>query len=147
MLLLAFDPGGTTGVCQFESHDGAHAVMTGLMQVDLEGLFSFLNSYGASPDVVVIEDFVLFRQKAKQQTGSRMAASQAIGAIKSFALQRGSKVVMQKPDIKRRALAISGIKMPGDHSKTHQWDAVLHAVHYLYDQGLYKSVLEKQMGV
>lgn len=81
---------------------------------------------------VIYEDFLLFKHKAKDQVGSRMPASQAIGIIETFARQWGAKITKQPSHIKNQAELLSGMstkKMA--KSETHKIDAYNHGFFYL----------------
>lgn len=145
-ILLAVDPGDITGVAWWNI-DTSEASLLGMKQIPLEelpALWEFLDvAVGVSHiDTVVVEDFVLFGQRAQSQTGSRMKASQGIGMVKALAHMSGSTVVVQKASIKSVALKWSQIKMPKQHSKTHEWDAFLHGYYWLVQQGLAKTALQ-----
>lgn len=133
-----FDPGNTTGVCIF--NDDFLPVQ--FMQLSLEELMDWVGEFEGTFEVVGYEQFIVFRQKAHTQVGSKMAVSQAIGVIKMLARKTKAELVVQKPDIKSVALRWSGIKMPSQHSQTHQWDAFLHGYYYNRKKGNIKSEVE-----
>lgn len=141
--ILAFDPGDTTGIAVFDI-DGSVKEM---LHKSLDDLLLWLANYEAPVQLVICEDFILFRKRAMQQSGSRMKASQAIGAIKAFALQKGATFELQKPEIKPIAMKWSQIAMPADHSKTHMYDAYLHGYYWLAKNGVIKTKLQEQNGV
>lgn len=143
--ILAFDPGDITGIAVFTST----GELKGMYQVPLEGekgLIAWLHDYAGLVSMCIVEEFVLYTKKARQQGGSRMKASQAIGAIKTFAHGKGADVVEQRSDIKPMALGWSQIKMPTVHSQTHQFDAYLHGYYWLVKNGIIKTKLQQQKG-
>lgn len=139
--ILAFDPGDTTGVCEFNER----GQVLRLFQLSFDDLLKFLNDYPGPVMQVVCEDFILFRKKARQQSGSKMKASQAIGMIKAFALRKEAPLAMQGSDIKPMAMKFSQIKMPSNHSESHQYDAFLHGYYWLVKNGMIKTRLQEQI--
>jgi hypothetical protein len=93
-------------------------------------LVAFVEKYG-KPDVIVVEDFRLWRWKAQKQSGSNMPASKVIGKIELWARMHNIPVVMQKPQDKDMGAKWSGIKTPGNHDQSHHIVAYNHAVFYL----------------
>lgn len=140
-MLLAFDPGDTTGVAEFTS-DGK---LMAMLQMNMDELINYLNKFNKTVDTVVVEDFVLFAKRAQKQAGSRMKASQAIGLIRGFAARHEAKLVIQQANIKPIALKQTGIRLPSQHSKTHQYDAYLHGAYYLIGKGIMKTKLQLEM--
>jgi hypothetical protein len=129
-VLLAVDPGKSTGWAVYV--DGLVKNL-GICRTPEEfdiWLDSFVETYG-KPDVVVIEKFVLFRHKAKQQIGSQFEVSQVIGVAKSFGRKTEAEVVMQGSDILPTAVMWSKMKIPTDHNVSHHIVAANHAVYYL----------------
>ncbi len=143
-LYYGFDPGDTTGIACF-SNEG---VLQYSMQLKLDDLIVWVNDQ-AMPDfednVVIIEEFVLFARRARQQAGSSMKASQAIGLLKGWASRYGAKIVMQRANIKPIAMQWAQVSMPSQHSQTHHVDAYLHVYYYLVSQGVIKTRLQLQM--
>lgn len=129
-VLLSVDPGKATG---WAVYNKTLMKDMGICRTPEEfdvWLDSFVAKYGP-PDVVLIEDFVLFRHKAKQQIGSRFEVSQVIGITKRFARQADAEVVMQKSDILPTAVLYSKMPIPKDHANSHHIVAANHAVYYL----------------
>lgn len=133
-----FDPGDTTGICIFNDE----FLPIQFMQLSLDDLLEWVMNTDLMVDTVGYEEFIVFRQKAHTQVGSRMKVGQAIGGIKMFAKKNKAELVVQKPDIKQVALKWSGIKMPSQHSQTHQWDAFLHGYYYNRRKGNIKSEVQ-----
>lgn len=128
--LLAIDPGKATGWAIFEN--GVVKTMGAEHSVEAfdKWLHDVPEKFGKI-DVVVMEDFRLFRHKAQQQIGSRFEASQVIGLVTSWARRHGAELVMQKADILAIAPKWSKMPMPKDHSKSHSVSAYNHAFYYL----------------
>jgi hypothetical protein len=154
MSILSIDPGTTCGVTLW-TNEGEHRFTKEMHIDDLRVLLAFVPhripdelidiSVSMVEDpvkVVVAEDFRLRRNKAVQQTGSRMDASRALGYAELFAEQAGAAVVVQQPDILRIAAMHAGVKVPG---KSHIKDGVssyLHGFYYLEKQGLRRPTPE-----
>lgn len=135
--VLCFDPGDTTGICIIDTEGGVRW----LEQMSLPQLIQWAGTYEPEYNFIAIiyEKFIVFRQKAHTQVGSKMQVSQAIGVIKMLGARLKTPVVEQSPDIKNIALKWTGIKMPSQHSQTHKWDAYLHGAYWLRVNGYTKS--------
>jgi len=128
--LLSIDPGKHVGWAIFENGTVKDlGAISGVEKFD-EWLHEVPAKYGPV-DVVVMEDFRLFRHKAQQQIGSRFEASQVIGLVTSWARRNKAELVMQNADILGIAPKWSKMPMPKDHSKSHHVSAYNHAFYYL----------------
>lgn len=91
-------------------------------------------------DILVVEEWRLFADKAVQQVGSKMETSQLIGAIKYICRTlagEGLVVSWQQPSIKNPTRSVvksrslrsmaDELKVPGDHAR----DAELHGYYYI----------------
>lgn len=146
--MVAVDPGGEhVGVAAFnQDNDGAwECVWAG--EYEPQEFEDWLSEalYRGQIDILVVEEFRLFPEKAAQQTGSDMPTSQLIGAIRYIwraTLKRGwpkepTELHMQPPSIKiptRSKLKNSGVtsmskflKIPLDHAA----DAELHGYYHI----------------
>lgn len=125
--IIGVDPGKMTGWAEFD--DKGNMLRMGQFPVDV--MLDFLNTYPFKVERVVYEDFRLLRKRAMQQVGSRFEASQIIGALKGFCRARGVPANAQDSSILSIAYMHAGLVQPGDHSKSHEWDAYVHVHHYL----------------
>jgi len=92
----------------------------------------------SSDAILVLEEFRLYPDRAREQSWSQMQTSEMIGAIKLVARRRGVKVVEQGASIKkatRAQLKKRGIKQVGKGG--HARDAELHLAHYCLKEGLW----------
>lgn len=138
---LSFDPGKTTGWAMF---DGQGQVIK-YGQASLEELIDLTAEWEKMPlTAIIYESFVLFRHKARQQTGSKMEASQAIGIIKTLARKTDATLVEQDPTIKSLAQKWTQLKPIGDHAQSHWVDAFNHGAYWLIRQGIRKTALEME---
>lgn len=139
--IVGVDPGKMSGLAIF-SPTGQPLVLT---QLDIDQMIEFTTVYKDPVAVVVVEDFVTFRQRAKEQVGSRQHASQVIGMMKVFAKQKGARFVLQPAARKEEGSKLSGHVPPSDHSQSHQVDAFNHAFFWMHRAGIVKSVLERKV--
>jgi len=122
-IVAAFDPGETTGYCVVNA-------LTGKIDVGAirywRGADRLIHS--VRPDVVVIESFKLYPDRARGQAWSDFPPVQVIGVLRficedlahiKYALQSAS-------EIKGFVLRIPGLKM-----SAHEYDASRHAMLYL----------------
>lgn len=130
-LLLAVDPGKSTGWAVFKGNVIFDMGITRTVDEFSEWLDKFLWTYGANPDTIVYEDFQLFKNKALQQSGSRMEATQVIGIIKHWGRQVEAEMIRQPASILPIAQKFSKMKMPSNHRDSHHISAANHAYYYL----------------
>lgn len=138
--IMAFDPGKTTGFAIFEP--------TGKLdtfgQLSMEQMEQFCNEYKEPVAVVIAEDYVLFKRRALQQSGSRMHASQVIGMLRVFARKMDAKFILQDAERKLDGERLSQKHPPSDHDYSHQVDAYNHAFFWMHRAGIVRSKLEEE---
>lgn len=142
-MLLAFDPGETTGWASF-SEQGEP---TGNGQVSIVELIDLVERFKESEEpisIIIYEDFKLYKHKASRQVGSRMPASQAIGIIRTLIRVTGAKEVTQMSDILSTAQKWTQVFPPGAHADSHRYDAYNHGMYYLIKEGRAKTALERK---
>ena len=132
MRLLAIDPGGMNGVCWWDEEPPK---MQAFDQIKLQDLPMWLHEFKPVPDIIVYENFKLWKHRALQQSGSDLPAAQAIGMIKSYASIYGIEMFDQSPQILKSAEMMSQMKMPKDHSESHWVSAYLHGYWWLVKNG------------
>lgn len=131
---LSFDPGDSSGWAGFNS-DGTLADFGTC--IGLDALTDQVQIMSAK--VYVIEEYRLYRQKALQQSGSKLLTVQAIGIIKAEARRNRAKVVEQPAAIKKVAEMWTGYKPSGDHKHSHFIDAINHGLYYLHKEGIVET--------
>lgn len=95
-------------------------------------LDNFLASLTVTIKVVIVEEYILFKNKAQAQAGSRMPASVAIGKAETFAKLWGAAFIKQPSAVKAIAERLTGQSTKGmSHSKTHVLDAFNHGEYWL----------------
>lgn len=115
--VFGIDPGKNIGFARFDVQDKVikHKSET-IMDFDLfcvvMNSVSIMAQERNSPEpiIIVMEDFLLFAHKAKNQIGSRMDASQVIGVVKYLVKTSNGRLVlvMQQPSINLTAAKYSG---------------------------------------
>lgn len=133
-MYLAIDPGKTNGWAYFNETGFCEEYGQG----DLDELREFFQEYEKTLQVVIIEDFKLFKHKALVQSGSDMVASRVIGAVEEWVRPRKIKLVKQPADRLTIAQLWSGKKMPKNHAKSHWVSAYNHGYYYLVKAGVKK---------
>ena len=139
-LYLAFDPGNTTGWAVLNDR----AIPQDMGQVSFDGLADFLKKETRTFEAIIIEEYRVFRRKAMQHAGSDLRTSQVIGKLKFWAELNETPVVMQAASILPTAEKWAQIKMPKDHSISHQISAVLHGSYYLMKNEIAPTALERR---
>lgn len=129
--LLAIDPGIHNGWAIFKN-----GIIEDLGTIDGIHEFDEWLHKQENIDLVVLEDFVLFRHKAQVQIGSKFEVTQVIGMVKSWARRNKIPVVMQKSDVLPIAGTWSKMPMPKDHSKSHHVAAYNHGFYYLVNNNM-----------
>jgi len=132
--LVAFDPGGTTGFVIFDNVDyrarDYDLSAVGVIEWhDRKHIETILRS--SMPDVIVIEDFKLRRDKALEQSGSDMPAPRVIERILVYCeqLKLDDRIVIQMPGLR------TSCNVPLEHQRvcriSHIRAAYLHARYYV----------------
>jgi len=131
-VLLALDPGETTGYAVMllepllDSEQMPILVEHGVIS-RWRGINKILNVY--NPDAVVVEKFLLYPWKAKEQAFSDMAPVQVIGVVEYLAEERSIPVVQQPAQV-AKAVKISQ-ELRSAIRNSHAIDAVCHGIAYL----------------
>lgn len=133
MRVLSLDPGDRSGWALW--NDDGVLLDTGILEID-DMIRLLASDYFSPLSTVVYEDYRLNRNKALAQAGSKMAASQVIGAAKALAARQEAILQAQEVGAMRMASMHSGIKRPSNHRNGHHVDAVLHGYWYFEDQGI-----------
>jgi hypothetical protein len=138
---LALDPGLHTGWATWDE-SGLFITMGTVHTYD--ALHDLLADFPMTIKVVIVEDFKLFKHKARQQAGSRMPAPRAIGQIETFVRLWGASIVKQPSHIKSTAERLTGVSTKNlPHDQTHVLDAFNHGEYYLIGQGIKKLTADE----
>ena len=161
--IIAFDPSGnwsegkgTSGWCVFHAADNkiikageiqaaVHTSCEAYWDKHLQVLTELLDKYGIKKSVIVLEDYLLYGNRATAQTNSRMETPQLLGILKHFCWQLqvpyemqtaaevktrwDNKILLYKKYILRDG---KQYRISGRHKvlSRHCLDAIRHAVHY-----------------
>ena len=159
MIILAMDPSGafmegkgTTGDSIWAYNEGNYKLLNigQIAAVDFSTQQDYYNAHinlleSIKPDKLVIEDFLLYAHKAKQQIGSKMETPKLIGIIEYECNRLNIDVIMQRAlDVKKRwndnILVYKGIlEKQGSHYaigttksvSKHIRDSIRHGIHYI----------------
>lgn len=129
MIILAFDPGGTTGYAVYDSDDntclelGQFETWSKVKRL----LHAQAGKAWFPPDVVIYETFRIFPSVAKSLSWQELLAPQVIGVIRYLCQEQDILCVEQGPSVRK-----SGNKPCfGEHPRTvHEKDALQHAIAY-----------------
>lgn len=135
-MYLAIDPGeaSNNGYALFDET----GFMTEFDQITRDALMDMLEEYSDDLIAVIIEDYTLFKNKALQQSGSKLETVRIIGEVEGFCRRHKITIVKQDPSILKIAQLWSGKKMPKNHSKSHWVSAYNHGYYYLVKQKIKK---------
>lgn len=135
MILLSVDPGEHVGYALWDDTDcyeNAIVSKSQFMQMLVDGYFEGV-------DKVVAEDFALFRGRAQKQVGSKMPASQVLGALELWCRQRSIWLTKQHSGILSVASKHANRPLPAGHCPD-DLSAYLHGYYYLEGQGVLEPV-------
>lgn len=131
MTILSVDPGKNIGRALW-TNDGQFLFKD---VCDFDTLMSFLIDTSPTISTVVVEDFTLFKRQM-QQTGSRMEASQVIGALRLWEMQDSTRLLVKQPPAILPVSALhTGITLPKGHTPD-DLSAYLHGHYYLVGLGV-----------
>lgn len=138
-IIMGFDPGGSTGYCVAETDESLLGFTVKRCNViawndRIPAIRALLGHY--RPDVLIVEDFALYKNKAKDMVGKRMQSSEVIGTVTTYAYEFGLK-----PPLLPMASTIARVEIPRDHlkfipnlsaeQKEHAMDAYKHVRHHI----------------
>lgn len=140
-MIISFDPGGNTGIVLASEIDyqAREFKIIGKSVVNFQQratILDILTKYADQLDVIIIEDFRLFPDKAASQAYSEFIPVKVIERITVYAelLAIADKIVMQQP-----AQRLSAKGFPPDHqvalgSNRHLYAAYQHLRYYIFMQ-------------
>ncbi len=144
---LCFDPGHTTGWAAFNKFDliSSGEISTQSIEEATHGVELLISEY--QPDMIVIEDYRVYKWRTKHHAGSDMLTTRVIGCIETLAL------ISQVPDvIKQPAHVAKGFC---NDKRLREWniykkgekharDAIRHGCYYLLFGPLKKADKARQ---
>lgn len=142
-MYIAFDPGPVVGWCKFNNR--GHELEMG--HINLEDLAVAIEAW---PTVavrqIILEQWEVIPGKIGAQIGraakAKIPTIEAIGTIKSWAKRKNVPVELVSPRQLLPAQKWTQVKMPKDHSTSHQISAFLHGARWLIDNDLRPTALE-----
>lgn len=132
--ILSFDPGHTTGWAHFFDFE---LMATGQADTtDIDNTYRNVNKlfHQFKPHIVVIEDYRVYKWRAKHHVGSEMMTTRVIGALELLAIQNSVPLIVKQPahvakgfckDKKLREWGFYDVN--GRHAR----DAVRHGCYYI----------------
>ena len=135
-MIIGIDPGASlkvesTGYATF-SEEGDLVDFGQILAEDLPGLLKTIQ-----PTVIVCENYRNLPWKPKAQNWSDNKASKVIGMCEMWcAINPPCKLELQDAPAKNMGIMWSGVKVPKDHSVSHQVMAYAHGVYYLVRNGI-----------
>ena len=148
--ILSFDPGHTTGWTCF---DHGEPIRSG--QIDTTSISACLESaqplfHTYHPEVVVMEDYRIYKWRQKQHVGSDMLTTRIIGSLETLAIQDFVNYVVKQPAHVAKGFCTDqklnewGFWRPGER---HARDAIRHACYYILFGGVRKVDKHKPRSV
>ena len=132
--ILSFDPGHTTGWAFFH-----HGELINQGQIDttsiancIENAMPILHDY--APEIVVMEDYRVYKWRQKQHVGSEMLTTRIIGSLETLAIQDFvNHVVKQPAHVAKGFCTDAKLKEWGMHQPgmRHARDAIRHGCYYI----------------
>lgn len=136
-VLLALDPGETTGVACFSSNSAesvlVHAgqIKTWPLEVGVENMTKLLKDL--QPKSLVFESYQVYEWKAKDHTWSQVPTLQVIGMVKTLCIQMGIPYHTQTAQVAKGFCTDSKLEEWGywQTGMRHARDAIRHACYFL----------------
>jgi hypothetical protein len=122
---LSIDPGKANGIC---GYDGRYSLLF-MFTIQADEIVKFLDQLKCI-DICVVEDYMLYPNKAMSQIYSTMETSRIIGRIESWTTPNNIVLVKQPAKIKPTGYKWIGQKpLPKSNQFNHEMDA---HVHFMY---------------
>lgn len=133
-VLLSFDPGHTTGYAVFVGHE-----LSEFSQLETKSIPQATEVIGdlfkkVGPDVVIVEDYRIYKWKTEHHGGSTVLTARVIGCIETIATQHMTNVVIKQPAhtakgfVTDKRLKEWAFYEPG---MKHARDAIRHACYFI----------------
>lgn len=140
--VLAFDPGHTTGWALFKC-----ATLADSGEIDTTSIPAVLMNAGSlivehKPWIVVMEDYRVYKWRAKHHVGSELLTVQVIGAIHMLCIQNHvTDIIKQPAQIAKGFCTDKKLKEWGFYvaGERHARDAIRHGCYYTLFGGIQKK--------
>lgn len=131
VVFLGIDPGKSNGICGYDAKHYLKFMYTVMEPDYLKFLDVFQNVTHA-----IIENYLLFPNKAKDQIYSDMMTPRIIGRTEGWAARNGVELIPQGASIKATGYAWIGKKpRPKSDPSNHEWDAHVHFMYWAIKNG------------
>ncbi len=131
--ILCFDPGHTTGWACFFGYDliKTGEIDTSDMEIAPRAIKRLVDTH--EPHTIVIEDYRVYKWRAKHHAGSELLTTQVIGSIKTFASLDLIPVVVQPAHVAKGFCDDKKLKAWDFHRRgsKHARDAIRHGCYYI----------------
>ncbi len=132
--ILSFDPGHTTGWAYFFD-----ALLVDQGEIDTTSIQACIENaqplfHSHRPEIVVMEDYRIYKWRQKQHVGSAMLTTRIIGSLETLAIQDFvNHVVKQPAHVAKGFCTDKKLKEWGMHKPGmgHARDAVRHGCYYI----------------
>ncbi len=132
--VLALDPGHTTGYAVFEDYELLEAgeIDTSSMESAVKEIDLLIGLW--APHTVVMEDYRIYKWRAKHHIGSDMLTTRVIGCIETICIQESVHNIFKQPAHIAKGFCTNaklkewGFYQSGDK---HASDAVRHGCYYI----------------
>lgn len=143
MTYLGIDPGDLTGVAVVSDSGG----IMDFDNLNSDQMMEFLEKVKQYEPIhrIIMENYIVYRQRAQQHTGSKLVAAQVIGIVKFWAKQNNIPITLQMSHILSIAQKQSGLIPRGAHKVNHWVDAANHVYYYMYQKKLIPTPLERKL--
>jgi len=139
-ILLAFDPGHTTGWALFRDYELIESgeVDTSDIETAVDQLMPLFQEY--SPDNIVLEDYRIYRWKQKHHVGSELTTTRVIGCIETLSTIHGISLFKQPAQVAKTFCKDTKLKAWGVYKQgeRHARDAIRHGIYFLINGPLRK---------
>lgn len=132
---LSIDPGKSNGCC---GYDERHHLMF-MITIQADDMVKFLHQFD-KVQKCILEDFMLYPDKTKQQVYSDMETSRVIGRVETWAELKNIDLIKQPARIKPTGYLWTGKKpLPKSNPKNHELDAHIHFMYWAVKNGRIKA--------
>lgn len=132
--ILCFDPGHTTGWAVFEGVKCFNSGEIDTREIDdsVDSISFLMGRY--SPDIVVVEDYRVYKWRAKHHAGSNLLTARVIGRIEALAtVEQVNTIIKQPAHIAKGFCTDTKLREWGMYVKgeKHARDAIRHGCYFI----------------
>lgn len=132
--VVAFDPGITTGLVVAMWDSGKTFSVERAEEIAWGERFHKVKRTLRTwkPDHIVVEDFILYPHRSRQQIGNRFPSPQMIGIIEAYAYEFGLyDHITKQPAVNRKSVSIDQVHKTLIGTSPHVADAYRHARYFI----------------